>query len=175
MVGWLVVGGIYAYGFDRPFLAAPYPLPENMITALGGDVFVDTMIRKWAGASPTSQSQISIGIDVYKSYFKKSSVIAASCADYRAGALVDAPEQEKDQKEGRKVMCPTLVVYSEAYMGTRYNVREVWNDWVDGSKGAKLRTLAVGNGAGHFFCEEVPEEVTKGVVGWIREVLGVDC
>lgn len=149
-----------------------------MISALGGDTFVDSLIRRWTGASPTSQSQVLIGIEVYKSYFKKASVIAASCADYRAAALVDAPEQEQDQKEGRKIKCPTLVVYSEAYLGARYDVGAVWNDWVGGSKGGKgagLRTLAVGNGAGHFLCEEVPEEVTKGVVKWVREVLGVDC
>lgn len=158
-------------------MAAPYPLPENMISALGGDVFVDTMILKWTGRSATSQAQVSLGIEVYKNYFKKASVIAASCADYRAGALVDSPLQVKDQEEGRKIRHPTLVIYSEAYLGARYDVLAVWNDWVEGSKekGARLRAMAVGNGVGHFLCEEAPEEVTKGVVEWVRDVLGVGC
>lgn len=159
-------------------MAAPYPLPENMISALGGDVFVDTMIPKWAGGSAISQSQISLGIEVYKNYFKKASVIAASCADYRAAALVDAPLQVNDQEEGRKIRHPTLIIYSEAYLGARYDVLAVWNDWVEGSKGGegtRLRTMAVGNGVGHFMCEEAPEEVTKGVVEWVRGVLRVNC
>lgn len=159
-------------------MAAPYPLPENMISALGGDIFVDTMILKWTGRSATSQAQVSFGIEVYKNYFKKASVIAASCADYRAGALVDAPLQVKDQEEGRKIRHPTLVIYSEAYLGARYDVLAVWNDWVEGSKeekGVGLRAMAVGNGVGHFLCEEAPEEVTKGVVEWVRDVLGVGC
>lgn len=159
-------------------MAAPYPLPENMISALGGDIFVDTMILKWTGRSATSQSQVSLGIEIYKNYFKNASVIAASCADYRAGALVDAPLQVKDQEEGRKIYCPVLVVYSETYLGARYDVLAVWNDWVEGSKGengTRLRAMAVGNGVGHFLCEEAPEEVTKGMVEWVRGVLGVDC
>lgn len=159
-------------------MAAPYPLPENMISALGGDVFVDTMILKWTGRSTASQAQVSLGIEVYKNYFKKASVIAASCADYRAGALVDAPLQAKDQEEGRKIRYPTLVIYSEAYLGARYDVLAVWNDWVGGSKeekGKRLRTMAIGNGVGHFMCEEAPEEVTKGMVEWVRDVLGVGC
>lgn len=149
-----------------------------MISALGGDVFVDTMILKWTGGSATSQSQVSLGIEVCKGYFKRASVIAASCADYRAAALVDAPLQVNDQEEGRKIRHPTLIIYSEAYLGARYDVLTVWNDWVEGSKGGegtRLRTMAVGNGVGHFMCEEAPEEVTKGMIEWVRGVLGVNC
>lgn len=141
-----------------------------MIGALGGDVFVDNMIRKWTGVS--GEPQVSLGIPIYAAYFKRPSVIAASCADYRAGALVDAPEQVADQKGGRKINCPTYVLYSEGYLGSRYEVEKVWNDWVHGSKGL-LSTKGVGNGVGHFLCEEAPEEVTNGLLGWIRKYLGV--
>lgn len=119
---------------------------------------------------------MSFGMDVYRTYFKKDSVIAASCADYRAGALIDAPQQEEDQNEGRKIQCPTLVLYSEIYLGSRYDVGKVWNDWVEGGKGVegRLETRAVGNGVGHFLCEEAPEEIVDGAMGWIRGVLGVN-
>ncbi|KAH8155854.1 uncharacterized protein LAJ45_00866 [Morchella importuna] len=161
---------VAAATFHWSFLAAPSPLPENMIGALGGDVFVDNMIRKWTGVS--GEPQVSLGIPIYAAYFKRPSVIAASCADYRAGALVDAPEQVADQKGGRKINCPTYVLYSEGYLGSRYEVEKVWNDWVHGSKGL-LSTKGVGNGVGHFLCEEAPEEVTNGLLGWIRKYLGV--
>lgn len=161
---------VAAATFHWSFLAAPSPLPENMIEALGGDIFVDSLIRKWTGTS--GESQVSLSIPIYAAYFKRPSIIAASCADYRAGALVDAPEQVADQKKGRKISCPTYVLYSEGYLGSRYEVGKVWNDWVDGGKGL-LRVEGVGNGVGHFLCEEAPEEVTNGVLRWIRKSLGV--
>lgn len=89
---------------------------------------------------------------------------------------MDSPLQVEDQKKGRKIRCPTLVIYSEAYLGARYDILAVWNDWAEGSKGEKgLRTMVIENGVGHFMCEEVPEEAPEGVVVWVKNVLGVGC
>ncbi|RPA95590.1 hypothetical protein L873DRAFT_1829789 [Choiromyces venosus 120613-1] len=117
--------------FHWPFLAAPYLVLENMISALGGDKFIESLITAWS---------------------------LTSCADYRAGALIGAPQDEEDQRNGRKIEVPVLVLYSEKYLGCR--------------KGS-LMVGGIGNDAGHFFLEEEPEIVAGHVNKWLKESVGL--
>lgn len=104
---------------------------------------------------------------VYSAHFEKTSVVAASCADYRAAAMVDAAEEEADKVEGRKIGVPTLVLFSKAYLGARYDVEGVWREWVEEGK-LVARGL---EGVGHFLFEEDPELAYGIVRGWVEDVL----
>jgi len=157
--------------FHWAFLAAPHPVPESFIAALGGPKYIDNMIGAWSGQLMGDHTTPEEGVSVYMKHFEKQSVIDASCADYRAAALVDHPEQVKDQEEGRKVEVPTLVVYSKKYLGSRYDVPAVWKEWV--KEGTSLTTHGVEGGVGHFIPEEAPEELVATLQKWMDEVLAV--
>lgn len=104
--------------------------------------------------------------DHYGHQFSKPECISGSCADYRAGATVDIEEQEADQKAGRKLNLPTLVLYSASNLGRMHDVPAVWEKWNEG----ELKTFGVPDGYGHFLPEECPDIITKHVIEWIEHV-----
>ena len=79
--------------------------------------------------------------------------VRAMIEDYRAGLVVDRAADDADRAAGRRVRCPTLVVWS-----TRDDMQElygdvlaVWRPWVD----APLSGCPVESG--HHMAEENPE------------------
>jgi hypothetical protein len=52
-----------------------------------------------------------------------------------------------------------LVVYSLDYLGKRYDVQKVWNEWI-GQGSLQVKGLA---GVGHFIAEETPEPVADAI------------
>jgi pimeloyl-ACP methyl ester carboxylesterase len=148
--------------FHWPFLANA-ALSAPMIKAQGGEVFMRICLNRWLGKDQAKQAKFKEhdAMDVYAECFKQDSVVDASCDDYRAGGHEDIELQEEDQKEGRKLDGDVMVMYSEGYLGSRYNVREVWQEWM--GKG-NLETIGMGNGCGHFIPDECPEETTQAIV-----------
>lgn len=158
--------------FHWPFLAVPSPIPEKMIISTGGAWFVEQMISKWTGINPEGRNRVEEALPLYGSHFEKESVVYASCADYRAGATEDCEEQIKDQEMGRKLAIPTLIIFSKDYLGVRYDMKEVWKQWV--SRPDLIRLKGIGNGVGHFLPEEDPRTTTQSVLQWLKEVLDIE-
>ena len=157
-----------AAAFHWPFLANSSVATE-MITLYGGDKWCRERILEWAGQTPERLQSLQRdgAIDLYGSYFKKESVIRASCEDYRSGANEDVDEQEKDQEADRKLMIDTLVLYSSTYSRTD-NVEEVWKEFFKGP--GKLRVKSIEGGTGHFIAEEAPKEVANLISSFYDEV-----
>jgi haloacetate dehalogenase len=92
--------------------------------------------------------------------------VVAMLEDYRAGLGVDRAADDADRAAGRKVACPTLVLWSvhddmEQLYG---DPREVWAAWT-----ADLR----GGGridSGHHMAEEAPEELAAALADFLAEV-----
>ncbi|KAL2060884.1 hypothetical protein VTL71DRAFT_8936 [Oculimacula yallundae] len=149
-------------GFHWPFLANS-SLATKMILAFGGDEWATICLGRWSGSSPSSIEKFRSGRawEVYQSHFTRQSVVEASCDDYRAGAEEDVVAQEEDQKAGRKMDCPVLKVYSELFLGKKYDMRAVWEEFM--GQGT-LEMVSIGNGAGHYVAEEAPEETAEAIV-----------
>ena len=139
-----------------------------MIAAQGGDIWTKMCLDRWVGKSEAglSKFQEHNAVNIYADFFKSESVVRATCDDYRAGAEEDIELQEFDQKLGRKIGIDVLAVYSKDYLGKRYDVRSVWEEWMVDDAKEKLNVLAIGGGVGHFIAEEAPEEVAKAVLGF---------
>lgn len=137
-------------------------LATAMIKSIGGETFVKTNIEKWTGKNVAGVKKFNEqdAMSVYASSFNYESVIRASCDDYRAGTFEDITQQEEDQKAGRKLDADVLVLYSAGYLGSRYNVQEVWSQWM--GKG-KLETDGFADGVGHFIPEEAPERTADAI------------
>ena len=89
-------------------------------------------------------------------------VVHAMLEDYRAGLGVDRVNDDADRAAGRRVTCPTLVVWA-----TRDDMEElygnpvaVWRDWATDVRGLALDS-------GHHMAEEVPEELAAAVAAFV--------
>ncbi|KAK0101927.1 hypothetical protein ONS95_001261 [Cadophora gregata] len=118
-------------GFHWPFLANA-ALATSMITSFGGEKWARFCLERWSGNSPSALAKFkeNEAWEVYMNDFRRESVVRASCDDYRAGAEEDVVAQEEDQKAGRKMDCPVLKVYSELFLGSNYDMRAVWEEFM---------------------------------------------
>ncbi|OAL01157.1 alpha/beta-hydrolase [Phaeosphaeriaceae sp. SRC1lsM3a] len=153
--------------FHWPFLAN-VSLATRMITAYGGSRFCTEMIQSWAGKNPTGLSALKSddSLSVYGGFFENEEVVRATCEDYRHGASTDLEAQEEDQKAGRKIEKPLLLIYGKDFIGKRYDFGTVWNDWV--GKGVEITQHGLGDGIGHFGAEEAPEECANVIGEWLK-------
>lgn len=145
-------------------------LANRIISAFGGDKWCEEMILRWAGKNPKGLEVLKSddSLSVYTKFFLNPQTVDASNKDYEAGATVDVEAQKEDQNAGRKLDRPTLLLYSESYIGSRYTFPDVWKPWV--KEGVKLEIHGLGDNIGHFGAEEAPEESAKVIKGWLEGI-----
>lgn len=139
--------------FHWGFLAQGGGMPERLI---GGnpDVWLEYCCRKWAG----DFAALADALAEYKRAFRRPEVIAATCADYRAGATLDDENDRADLAAGEKIACPTLAVMSGAR--ARREPPEVWREYAQ-----DVRSVAVD--CGHFIPEEAPDAIRAPIADFL--------
>jgi haloacetate dehalogenase len=121
------------------FLAAPYPLPENLIAANPEDFYF-----------PNRDLFDPAALAEYVRAIRHPKAIHAMCEDYRAAVTLDQQYDEADRGE-RKITCPLLALWGrQGRLEQWYDVLEVWRDWADDVQGHALD-------CGHYLAEEAPE------------------
>jgi haloacetate dehalogenase len=139
------------FGFHWYFLAVAPPLPEALIGA-EPVLYLEQVMGRWAGTVPGSDTITEEAMAAYVAAFTPA-VIAASCADYRAGATFDADLDDADRRAGRTIGCPV-----HALWGDRRNdaaneaVLATWRRWTAADHPVTGRALP----CGHFIPEELP-------------------
>lgn len=139
------------------FLAQPAPLPERMI-GHDPDFYIHHLLDRWAGdrgaLNPAAVAE-------YVRHFRKSSVIAATCADYRAGMSQDVAHDSADRLAGRRIGCPTLVLWGRGYLADKVaSPLAAWRDWAD-----DVTEVAVD--CGHFIAEEQPAACAQALADFL--------
>lgn len=126
------------------FLAERSNLPEVLI---GGapEFYLRRKLDDWSGPhakfAETAMAE-------YIRCFSDPETIRASCEDYRAAASIDLEHDDADA--GRRIACPLLVLWgSHGFVGTAYNVLDVWRAYADELEGHPID-------CGHFLAEEAP-------------------
>jgi haloacetate dehalogenase len=132
------------------FLAAPEPVPEELIVR-AADVFVDHLLDEWSEAADAFPAPVRAE---YVAKFRTSETIHAICEEYRAAATLDREHDEADRRRGRRIACPTLVLWSSVGAVSRWRPIEVWQAWADDVRGEPIST-------GHFLPEEAPEQTAR--------------
>jgi haloacetate dehalogenase len=81
-------------------------------------------------------------------------VVHAMLEDYRAGLGVDREADDADRAAGRKVRCPTLILWaSQDDLEELYgDPVSIWRAWSEDVRGVRLES-------GHHMAEEVPDEL----------------
>ncbi|TDQ81548.1 haloacetate dehalogenase [Dongia mobilis] len=140
------------------FLAVPAPVPERMI-GHDPDFYIDHLIERWAGdaakLAPEARS-------AYRAAFRKPEVIAAACADYRAGASTDVADDRASRDAGQRIQCPVLVLWGH-YLAEGVSVAEAWRPWADDIRDQSLP-------CGHFLAEEEPVATAAALRDFFQQV-----
>ena len=136
------------------FLAVPAPVPERMI-GLDPDFYIDHLIERWAGDATRLDKEAR---EAYRIAFRDPKVIAACCADYRAGASTDVADDMASRELGERIACPVLALWGR-YLDEGVSVLEAWRDWADDVREVVLP-------CGHFLAEEQPEATAKALGGF---------
>jgi haloacetate dehalogenase len=128
------------------FLAQPAPLPEHLI-GTDPDFYINHLLDRWAGNREALSAD---AIAVYVRQFHDPSVVAATCADYRAGANTDFEHDDTDRPAGRRIQCPVLVIWGRRYLAEQAaSPLTAWRSWADDVSEEVLE-------CGHFVAEEQP-------------------
>ncbi len=144
--------------FHWGFLARDGGLPERLI-GHDPDFFQDYLMRLWAGDYGALAPE---ALAEYRRCFAKPQNIAASCADYRAGATIDDAQDRADRAAGRKIGCPVLVLSGDQYLNTgESKAVEIWKRWASDVRGSVIQS-------GHFVMEEKPQEVLAAALPFLR-------
>jgi haloacetate dehalogenase len=92
----------------------------------------------------------------YRRAISDPATVHAMCEDYRAGLTVDREHDEDDRAAGRRIACPTLVLWSE-----RDDLVElfgdpvpIWREWADDVSSGSIDS-------GHHMAEEAPDELAE--------------
>lgn len=142
--------------FHWYFLIQPAPFPETLIAA-DPKFWLDTIFRKWAKRPEAFDEPV---LAEYLRVFRDPACIHATCECYRAGATADLENDRRDVAAGKKIACPTLLLWgSEGVVGRLCNPLEAWRDFLPEPRGKALP-------CGHFLPEEAPEETLAELLGF---------
>ena len=91
--------------------------------------------------------------------------VHAMVEDYRAGLGVDRAAEEADRATGRRVTCPTLVLWSarDDLEQLHGDPRRIWAGWSTDLRGGGPID------SGHHIAEEAPEELAAALVPFLAE------
>jgi haloacetate dehalogenase len=151
-------------GYHWAFLAQPYPLPETLI---GHEpiFYLEHTLKSWTGPRDLSPFAAE-ALAHYRALLKEPGRLHAVCEDYRAGASIDRELDEADLAAGRKITCPTFVVWGSEYLGRgRANPIEAWQAWCTKVSGAAVK-------AGHFLAEENPQATLAALIPFLKAHAG---
>lgn len=137
-------------------LAQPEPLPETLVGA-DGPGYVRHLIDRWAGYRDRLDPA---AVAAYAEAFADPAVVAAACADYRAGATLDADHDRADRAAGRRIDCPVLLVWARRYLKERGRRHlDVWRGWAEDVREVPLD-------CGHFVAEEAAEDCAAALLAF---------
>lgn len=119
-------------------------------TAKPAEPFINANPEAWYGFGPEQ-----MGADAYDDYLRAirdPETVHAMCEDYRAGLRIDREHDDDDRRSGRRIACPTLVLWAgKDDLGDLYgDPLEVWRGWADDVRGRELDF-------GHHMAEEAPD------------------
>jgi len=136
--------------FYFSFLTQDHPIPETLIA---GDPrgFMRLILT---GLSDTPVRYDPRAFEAYLAAASRPEAVVAMCECFRAGYHIDRCHDAADRAAGRRIVCPTLVMWGDSgVVGRHFDLREIWSRWCDAARFRPMPT-------GHFIPEEAPEDVS---------------
>jgi haloacetate dehalogenase len=140
------------FAFHWYFLASPAPLPEALIGAQPR-LYLEHVMRAWTGKTSGTEAITPEAMTAYISDFTPA-VIAASCADYRAGATYDSDLDAADRQATRTIACRVHALWGDRGSAAANDaIAATWRRWTATNQPVTGRPMP----CGHFIPEERPE------------------
>jgi haloacetate dehalogenase len=138
------------------FFAQPAPRAERAICA-------DP--EAWYNASPAHKSPEAF--QDYLAAIHNPQTVHAMMEDYRAGATIDREHDEADRAAGKRVRCPTLILWAKRDDLERLygDPLEPWRAWTHDVRGGPIDS-------GHHMAEEAPEALAAALIHFFRGDVG---
>ncbi len=120
----------------------------------------------WYGAGPELEARM--GPENYADWYAaihRPEVVTAMLEDYRAGLGPDRATDDQDKASGRRLVCPTLVLWSSRDDMERLygDPLTVWRAWAEDLQGGPIES-------GHHVAEEAPEALSGALVRFLAPV-----
>jgi haloacetate dehalogenase len=129
-------------------LSQPSPLPERLVGA-APEAVLEAVLDGWSVVEGAFPDEVRAE---YRRALADPATIHAICEEYRAAATLDFEHDEADHREGRRIGCPVLVLWSgHGALQKWYDTLAIWRGWADRVQGRPLD-------CGHFLPEEAPDE-----------------
>lgn len=133
------------------FLATGGDVPETLLAG-APEFWIRTMVERLLAPGVTIAEEVMAD---YIRYFSDPTCIAATTADYKAGASSDLEDDAASWDAGERITCPLLVLWGEqGFVGKAYEPLAVWQDYATDVRGTAMPS-------GHFIPEEAPERVVE--------------
>ena len=116
----------------------------------------------WYGGDPER-----MGVDNHADFLRAihdPDTVRAMLEDYRAGLGVDRVADDADRAAGRRIACPTMVLWSRHDdMAELYgDVLAVWRPWATDLRGGEIDSA-------HHMAEEAPEQLAEELVRFLAQ------
>ena len=153
---WDLADARFAMSFwPWTLLAQPAPLPETLLSAAPEAAVADA-VSAWDTPADAFPPEVQAA---YAAQFRDPTRVHAICEEYRAGAKLDRDHDAADQAAGRRIACPTSVLWSakgglDSWYDAQGGPLGIWREWADDVSGRAIE-------GGHFFPEEKPAEVAE--------------
>jgi haloacetate dehalogenase len=140
-------------------MARPAPEPENILTAS----YIEELVRRATG--PQSVSIFDPGVlAFYRKNWSDPARVHAYCEDYRAAAGVDLTADKADVAAGKKIACPTLILWgSKIFGGFAETPLATWR------RTFAPQATGIGFDCGHFLNEEKPRETVEALAAHLHQ------
>ena len=100
----------------------------------------------------------------YRRAIEDPATVHAMMEDYRAGLGIDRDHDDADRRAGRRIACPTLVLWSERddLVELFADLQPIWRPWA-----ADLRVGSLD--CGHHMAEEAPAALADALLRFLDE------
>lgn len=145
--------------FYFTFLTQPSLVPERLIA---GDpkAFLSHILH---GLSDRPVPYNPVAVSAYMTANARPEAVASMCECFRAGFHIDRAHDLDDRRAGRRITCPTLVMWgTQGVIGRHFDVQEIWSRWCNDARFAPMAS-------GHFIPEEAPKEALAALTVFLLE------
>lgn len=144
--------------FYFSFLTQDHPIPERLIAG-DPEGFLSLILN---GLSDGPVAYDPSAMSAYMAANTTPDAITAMCECFRAGFHVDRAHDIEDQRNGRKITCPTLVMWGgKGVVAKHFDVEAVWRNWCTNPRFEAMPS-------GHFIPEEAPEAALRAIFEFLK-------
>jgi haloacetate dehalogenase len=143
-------------------LAQPEPLPERILQT-AAEAIVENALGEWGTAAAIFPLEVR---SAYVQALRDPDHAYAICEEYRAAAGLDREHDAADRKDGRRIACRLLALWSaggalDTWYESESGPLALWEEWADDVQGQAVD-------GGHFFPEEHPEQTAAALERFFR-------